>query len=154
VYRVQNESPQRWKVLEVARGVELGAQGPWEYTQNQFKADALPIGAPETVRVVRRNGVYTVDGASDPLLDLKASGDNVWIAPFPKLFDQLPPPQIGVSQVALQEHRERIAEGVSPCLVFKRGAVLRWFSPEFGMVLEELEGSSVRTELVFATPLR
>jgi len=154
VYRVQNESPQRWKVLEVARGVELGPQGPWEYTQNQFKADALPIGAPETVRVVRRNGVYTVDGASDPLLDLKASGDNVWIAPFPKLFDQLPPPQIGVSQVALQEHRERIAESVSPCLVFKRGAVLRWFSPEFGMVLEELEGSSVRTELVFATPLR
>jgi hypothetical protein len=154
VFRMQNESPLRWRVLEAVRGAESGASGPWELAQSNFKADALPIGAPETMRIVRRRGVFLVDGASDPLLDLKAAGDNVWVAPFPKLFDQLPPPQLGVSQVVMKEHLERIAAGMGPCLVFKRGAVVRWFSPEFGMVLEELEGQPIRTELVFATPLR
>lgn len=154
VYRMQNDSPLRWRVQELARGAQLVAGGPWDLTQTNFKSDALPIGAPEVLRLVRRRGMYLVEGASDPLLDLKIAGDAVWVAPFPALFDQLPPPQLGVSQVVMQEHRERLVANVGPCLVFKRGAVLRWFSPEFGMVLEELEGQAVRTELVFATPLR
>lgn len=154
VYRLENDSPLRWRVLEPKSGVEIGPAGPWEFTQSNFKSDALPIGGPEPIRVVRRRGVFLVDGASDPLLDLRAAGDNVWVAPFPKLFDKLPPPQLGVSQVSMNEHLERIAAGPGPCLVFKRGALVRWFSPEFGLVLEELEGQPVRTELVFATPLR
>ncbi len=154
VYRMQNDSPLRWRVLEAVRGADGGSSGPWDLAQSNFKADALPIGAPETMRIVRRRGVYLVDGASDPLLDLKTVGDSVWAAPFPKLFDQIPPPQLGVSQVVMQEHLERVAGGMGPCLVLKRGSVVRWFSPEFGMVLEELEGQPIRTELVFATPLR
>ncbi len=154
VYRLQNDSPLRWRVLEPKPGAEIGPAGPWEFTQSNFKSDALPIGGPEPIRVVRRRGVFLVDGASDPLLDLRAVGDNVWVAPFPKLFDKLPPPQLGVSQVSMDEHLERVAADPGPCLVFKRGALVRWFSPEFGLVLEELEGQAVRTELVFATPLR
>ncbi len=154
VYRLENDSPLRWRVLEPKPGAEIGPSGPWEFTQSNFKVDALPIGGAEPIRVVRRRGVFLVDGASDPLLDLRAVGDNVWVAPFPKLFDKLPPPQLGVSQVSMNEHLERVAADPGPCLVFKRGALVRWFSPEFGLVLEELEGQPVRTELVFATPLR
>ncbi len=155
VFRYDDGSPLRWRVDDLAQAPQ-GPQGPWDLKRSQFREDAMPLGTPLNVRIARRGSMFALEGSSDPLLDLKASGDAVYAAPFPAVYAETPPPQLRVSQVGMNEHRAALERGVGPCLVYKRGALTRWFSPVYGLVLETNSTGSTqsRLELVFATPLR
>lgn len=148
----------RWRVEQVANGGPAEFPARWRVKRSYFKSDLTPLGVPSELSIVRRGARFFTEDSSEALLDLRAAGASVSVAPFPALDTALPPRQLRVNATSMDEHRRALAEA-GPCLVVRTGASTRWYSPQFGLVLQSLPPErgappELQFELVFATPVR
>jgi hypothetical protein len=147
LYRVDSGGPARWRVDETRR-IERDSAG-WQLDRQHFDARGKPLGAPAEVRIERSGDRYGYAGASGVLLDLRASGANVSVAPSALTAQAELPELEGVEFTDLAD-REAFAQAAArTCLVFQDGEWTRWFAPGLGLVREVRNGSegAVRVEL-------
>ena len=138
VHRIEAPGPAHWRADEVEQLGRAGAT--WLISRRHFDEAGAPLGGVAQVHLEREDQRYRYAGGEIVLLDLRAHGKAVGVAPCPLLPAQLPPPLHGLelSEVVSPEVRLGVAPG--PCLVYRDGDWTRWFAPGFGLVREERTG--------------
>ncbi|MCC7011429.1 MAG: hypothetical protein IT454_02605 [Planctomycetes bacterium] len=105
----------------------------WRIRRERLGADGLTNVGEGVVRIDRTGSRFDIAGSNLPLLDLRAFGPEVLVAPYPPSFAGELPAALGVAG----EHREAMRAAQSTCLVVNGGDVRRWFHPRHGLVREE-----------------
>jgi hypothetical protein len=152
IYKNSASSELAWRVEEGRLSVGGTAEG-WELTRSDLDSRGVGFGPSQTLSIYRPDAAkktFRIPNWTDPLLELRETGDAVWVEPFPALVVADPPPSVAPPPDALERFRSALALGPGPCLVYRRGNVTRWFSPELGLVRERTEGVG-SFDLVFAT---
>ena len=133
-----------------------GAATPSSWTTNRriLRENAIDLLSDTLVTLERRGKRLMIAGSDAQIVDLRATGNSVYVAPYPTLWVGDLPRQLQQSQLNLEQFRREVGAGTGPCLVYVQGEITRWFSPSFGLVREETRVSAgmIVRELVFASP--
>ena len=96
------------------------------------------------------DGALRVKGSEVPIVDLHARGPSFSVVPFPVQSAELAIPSTLASEAELHKFREFLKAHPQACLAVKETGKDRWFSPEFGLVFDEIQGG-LRRDLVSST---
>lgn len=152
VYRLLNNRNDNvtWFIETAQPPVESGGAKTWTIKKLPFKQDSsgniLPSTAQETD--IRREG-WTFTEAGRTVLDLVGYGSDIKVVAWDRLAEtDLPAGYKFPNDDRYQAFASEFKQGEHPCLQVDDGKTVRWFSPEFGLVREELDSGIVR-DLVY-----
>jgi len=136
-----------WHIEELEDPIPEDEQGPWKINRRMYSEDGTKPITPRDFNIVRRGMVFSL--ANRPILDLFNHGLSVktitWSAPSAVT---IPSKSWAPSEEEMKDFKTELSGQPAPCLITKRGETTRWFSPRYGLVLEE-EPGVFRRELVF-----
>lgn len=119
--------------------VESGEGDVRRLRRTRFAADGTTALGEGLIGVERAGERMKIVGSRAPLVDLRASGEAVGVAPTPLAKDlELP---AGLGLVHDEVDRVRLGASNELCLVYTHGDVRRWISPRLGIVREETQTS-------------
>lgn len=136
-----------WQIEELDDPVPADTQGPWNVRRRIYVEDGTRPVRPQNYDITRRGQVFLQ--ASRPILDLFEHGAAVQTATWSTLsVGRLPTKSYFPPSGEFERFRDELAASPEPCLVIRQGQHVRWFSPTYGLVLEE-EPGVYRRELVY-----
>jgi hypothetical protein len=145
IYHVDAPGPARWRVDEVERVEGAGAR--WHLVRRHFAADGVPLGGGVNVVVERSGQSFSYAGADTALVDLRASGAQVSVAPCPVAAPHELPAMEGVDLFEVEGVVPGTGRASGTCLVQRDGEWTRWLLPGLGLVREEREGPDGRVRI-------
>ncbi|HTF88695.1 MAG TPA: protein kinase [Planctomycetota bacterium] len=134
---------------------KVSYKGPTRFTveYQAFDDQGFQIGTPDEWGFEFVDGALRVKGAEVPIVDLHARGPGFSVVPFPATAEGLIIPPSLASDSELRKFREYVKSHPLACLAVVETGHERWFSPDFGQVLDQIPGG-VRRELVSASSVQ
>ncbi len=138
-----------WFAESIVASANADGAKSWVLQRTPYVEGERDFGRPQNIQVARRDATLSI--ANHVVANLRDSSENVMVAAWSGPQAHAAPERAGLpSPTDLEAFRAALAQQPEACLVVRDGDALRWLSPRFGLVREEVPG--IVRELVLQSP--
>jgi serine/threonine protein kinase len=124
-----------------------------ELEYQAFDEQGFQVGTPDERELEFVEGVLRIKGSDKVIVDLRGHGPTYTVVPFPIPPESLVIPSSLVGETDARKFRDYLKSHPQACLAVVETSQVRWFSPEFGLVVDEISGGR-RREVVSASSIQ